>query len=269
VPELPLYRVIADDLLQKIESGQLGRDGKPLPTELELREQYEASRNTVRDAIKWLTTRSVVETRPGKGTFVVQKFDPFVTVLDAKSGFGREGTTTYKSDVRARLRVPDVSPPKIEIQPASGVVADELRLPEGTTVVLRHQRRFIDNTPWSLQTSFYPMRFVESGATGLLQAQDMEHGTVKYLEETLGIKQVGWRDMITVRAPDPVETEFFKLPDDGRIAVFEIQRTSYDKKGHPIRLTVTSYPADRNQFVASSGDVPPDAVNPTAPVSPA
>ena len=50
----PIWLLIAEDLQLKIESGELGRDGKPLPTELELQEAYRASRHTVREAIKWL-----------------------------------------------------------------------------------------------------------------------------------------------------------------------------------------------------------------------
>ena len=34
----------------------------------------------------------------------------------------------------------------------------------GSQVISRHQRRFIDGTPWSLQTSYYPMGFVVKGA---------------------------------------------------------------------------------------------------------
>lgn len=253
----PLYKQIADDLLQKIETG-LGRDGSPLPTELELRDQYGASRNTVRDAVKWLITRGVVETRPGKGTFVIQKINPFIIPLSFDSGVGGgdESTASYRSAVQDRFRRPQVSDPLIEIKQASGIVASALQLPDGTNVVSRHQRRFIDDTPGSLQTSYYPMSFVEKGATGLLQARDMPAGTVSYLEEVLGIKQVGWQDKITVRAPDMTESVFFKLPDDGRVAVFEIQRTAYDAKGKPIRLTITTYPADRNQFVVTIGKVP-------------
>ena len=59
----PMYRQIADDLQRRIESGEL-EQGAQIPTEIELREHYEASRNTVRDAIKWLMTRGLVETRP-------------------------------------------------------------------------------------------------------------------------------------------------------------------------------------------------------------
>jgi DNA-binding FadR family transcriptional regulator len=50
----PRWRQIAEDPRAKIEAGELASDGSPLPAELELRDQYDASRNTVRDAVKWL-----------------------------------------------------------------------------------------------------------------------------------------------------------------------------------------------------------------------
>ena len=64
----PMYRQIAEDLRTRIEAGELA-PGSQLPTELELRERYNASRNTVREAIKWLTPLGLVEVRPGQGTF--------------------------------------------------------------------------------------------------------------------------------------------------------------------------------------------------------
>jgi len=76
----PKYRVIADDLRRMIESGELA-GGEQLPTEIELMEQYEASRNTIRDAIKLLSSRREVEARPGQGTFVVERINPIVTTL--------------------------------------------------------------------------------------------------------------------------------------------------------------------------------------------
>ncbi len=266
----PMYRQIAEDLRLKIESGELPR-GSQLPTELELRDQYDASRNTVRDAVKWLITRGLVETRPGQGTFVVEKIDPFLTTLfttmtappsDQGTGLGGEGTA-YAAEVSAQGRKATDSVPRIEIQQASGVIAEELQLAEGSTAVSRNQQRFIDGTPYSLQTTFYPMRLVELGAVRLIQAENLQFGAVRYLEETLGVKQVGWRDRITVRAPDTTEAAFFKLPEDGRIAVFETLRTGYDELGSPLRLTITVYPADRNQFVVNVGAVPGVTADPS------
>src|SRR5215472_1473485 len=182
----PLYRQIAEDLRQRIESGQLGH-GDQLPTELELRERYDASRNTVRDAVKWLTTRGLIQTRPGQGTFVAEKIDPFVTSLTVDPATGRDDEgPVYLAEVTARLRKPTLSDPRVEIQQASAVIASELRLAEGSTVVSRSQRRYIDETPWSLQTSFYPMALVERGALKLIQAVNIGEGTVAYLAAELG-----------------------------------------------------------------------------------
>ncbi len=257
----PMYRQIAEDLRRQIEAGEL-RPGAQLPTELELREKHDASRNTIRDAIKALVTRGLIETRPGQGTFVVEKIVPFVTTL-SDPDIGGE-SDVYLAELTAKRRNPETSHPKVEIQQADARVAGELRLDKGSTVVSRHQLRYIDGTPWSLQTSFYPMKLVERGAVQLIQATDIKPGTVSYLRESLGIEQAGWRDTITVRAPDEVETGFFKLPDDGRIPVIESRRTAFDKKGTPVRVTVSVYPADRNQFAANFGDVPADAADPAA-----
>jgi GntR family transcriptional regulator len=258
----PMYRQIAEDLRRKIKSGEIGH-GDQLPTELELRERYDASRNTVRDAVKSLITRGLIETRPGQGTFVVAKIDPFVTILTGEPTKGRDDEgPVYRAEVEATLRRPTATELRVEIQEAFGVIASALQLDKGSTVVSRHQRRYIDETPWSLQTSFYPMRLVERGAARLIQAPNIEEGTVAYLDAKLGLSQAGWRDKITVRTPDTNETTFFKLPDDGRVAVFEVLRTAFDHDAQPFRLTVSVYPADRNQFAVNVGKVPHEVVEP-------
>jgi GntR family transcriptional regulator len=253
----PMYRQIAEDLRAQIESGGL-RPGQQLRTELELRDHYGASRNTVRDAIKWLITLGLVESKPGQGTFVVQKIDPFVTTLTGDpSGPGGGDQIFYRSEVANRNRKPDVSPVQVEIQEASDDMAAALRIPTGAEVISRHERRFIDRTPWSMQTSYYPVEFADRGAERLRSAGNIKEGTVQYLADTLHIRQIGYRDRIMVRAPNPSETDFFKLPPDGRVSMYEIIRTAYDGNGQPMRVTVTVYPADRNQFLLDVGDVPP------------
>ena len=260
----PIYRQIADDLRHQIETGEL-RPGEQLKTEIELRDRYNASRNTIRDAIKLLTTRGLIETRPGQGTFVVETIIPFVTTLtgDPQTS-GGEGST-YSEEVGEQRRA-SITPPEVGIHEVGrpGPVTDELQLPEGALVVSRYQQRFIDDIPWSLQTSFYPMKLVEQGAQRLIQAGDIGEGTVAYLGKKLGIKQVGYHDTIEVRAPDNVEAGFFKLPDDGRISIIETRRTAFDQQGTPVRLTVSVYPADRNQFAINVGEVPAEIADPSS-----
>jgi GntR family transcriptional regulator len=262
----PIYRRIAQELRQQIKSGHPG-PGEQLPTELELGERYEASRNTVRDAIKWLTVNGLVETRPGQGTFVRPRITPFVTTLSAapETGLGGgEGEAAF-SEVKERGREPSASVPKVAVQLAVGNVAARLRVAEGTQVVSRRQERFVDGTPWSLQTTYYPMDLIARGAILLISAEPIPGGAVAYLQQTLDLAQVGYRDRILVRAPDDSESRFFDLPDDGRIPVVTIMRTGYrasDEGPVPYRVTFTALPADRNQLVINSGEVPGDLAAP-------
>jgi GntR family transcriptional regulator len=270
-----MYLQIADDLRSRIELGEtlppesddpaavepdgqlpaVLRPGSRLPTELGLSDAYSASRNTIRDAIKRLASLGLVETRQGQGTFVTQRIDPFVTVLstDPLAPTGAEGAT-YLSDVSSKDRRPRVTVPKVEIQTPTAEVGRRLRVPPRSQVVSRHQRRYIDEIAWSLQTSFYPMEFITKGATRLLMDEDIVDGTVRYLAEALGIRQVGYRDWITARSPDANEQRFFGLAHDA--TVFEIFRTAFDQTGTPLRVTVTVFPTDRNQFIVNVGDVP-------------
>lgn len=270
----PIYQQIADDLRMQIESGTLRR-GSQLPTELELGDKYEASRNTIRDAIKRLIAQDLVETRPGQGTFVKVRVDPFVTILtaDPKSGFGGGEGATYLSQVSAERRKPSQSMPRVELKVPPETILARLRLDPGTQVVLRHQERYIDEVPWSLQTSFYPMSFAtEDGATRLLVARDIGGderepepdrpvpagqvtGVVAYLAEH-GHKQMGYQDWITARAPDDNEQRFFGVGPE--ITMCEIFRTAFDQDKVPMRVTVTVFPSDRNQFIVRVGDDLPD-----------
>jgi GntR family transcriptional regulator len=275
----PMYQQIAEDLQKSVELGAApgpdsdGPDalkpGAKLPTELELCDKYHASRNTIRDAIKRLTSQGLVETRPGQGTFVTRRIDPFVTELsgDPQALGGAEGAT-YLSDVqKAGHTDASLSNPKVEIQIPSVQVSRRLRVAPTSQVVSRHQMRYIDNIPWSLQTSFYPMDFVtKDGATRLLMAENIEEGTVRYLADTIGIRQVGYRDWITARGPDANEQVFFGLAHDA--SVFEIFRTAFDEQEKPLRVTVTVFPADRNQFIISVGKVPPPEYDQADPADP-
>jgi len=146
-------------------------------------------------------------------------------------------------------------PVRVEVKPAPETIALRLRLARGDQVVLRHQVRYIDQTPWSVQTSYYPMEFASSGkAPRLLMAEDITEGTVRYLEDALGRRQVGYRDWITARAPDAEEQQFFGIPHVS--PVLEHFRTDFDQGQAPMRVTVTVFPADRNQFIVNSGIAP-------------
>jgi GntR family transcriptional repressor for pyruvate dehydrogenase complex len=64
-----LYEQIAAQIEERIFNGDL-EHGDKLPSELELADQFGVSRTAVREAIKALRAKGLVEVQPGRGTFV-------------------------------------------------------------------------------------------------------------------------------------------------------------------------------------------------------
>lgn len=70
VQSIKVFEQIAVQIEKRILSGEL-RSGDRLPTERELAEQFQASRTAVREAMKILAQKGLVEMRPGRGTIVI------------------------------------------------------------------------------------------------------------------------------------------------------------------------------------------------------
>lgn len=67
LPETTVEQIM--ELIQKLEL----KEGDQLPNEFELAKQLNVGRSTVREAVKQLTARGILEIRRGRGTFVAQK----------------------------------------------------------------------------------------------------------------------------------------------------------------------------------------------------
>src|SRR5512137_1413361 len=64
-----LYERIVSQIEQRIVAGEI-KSGDQLPSENELAKQFGVSRTAVREAIKALREKRLVEVRPGVGTFI-------------------------------------------------------------------------------------------------------------------------------------------------------------------------------------------------------
>jgi GntR family transcriptional regulator len=254
----PLYRQIADQLRRMIETGSL-KAGMQVPTEDQLMEEFSASRNTVRSALKELATRGLVDTRHGKGTFVSEQVKPIIITLTSGPDTGKGGGEgrVYTAEAAASGRVHTMKGPEVGLIRAGSAIASSLHIPEEAEVIVRRENGYVDGLPWLRQASYYP-RSLEARAPRLLDTGNIEEGVVAYLEG-LGIGQSGYQDTIAWRTPSELETSYFGLPADGHIQVVEIRRITFDQHEIRVRLTVTICRADRNQFVINVGDVPPNS----------
>jgi GntR family transcriptional regulator len=246
------YARIAEDLRGRITSRNI-KPGGPLPSELELRDEYGASRNTVLDAIKKLKDEGLVETRPGQGWFARVRIVPFVNSIDWADD-------TAIKEARARGRVPRAAPPTVNLQQASADMGERLRVPAGTEMIVRRQEWFLEELPWKLQTAWCPKAWYDRGAHRLLIAEDIPEGLGAYLHDALGLRPAGTMFYFLPRKPTAGERSFFGFPDDGDVPyVIELVRTwnMADEGGsRPLYAAVGIYAGDRNRFESSRSAQP-------------
>jgi GntR family transcriptional regulator len=164
----PLYKQIALDLQQRIQNDELA-PGEQLPKEEALREEYGASRNTIRDAIKWLTSRGLVESKTGKGTYVLRGHQPFVTTLSEDrdpeaSMAGGEGQAAFSEIVDRQLQMIAVEREEAALPPLTTEEQKRIRAamdnldPEELTAPLTDEdkREILDSLPWGKPEAMVP-----------------------------------------------------------------------------------------------------------------
>lgn len=66
---VPPYQQIADVLRRRIESGQIPA-GRRIPSLVELEQEFDVARDTLRKAVQVLKDEGLVETVTGMGTYV-------------------------------------------------------------------------------------------------------------------------------------------------------------------------------------------------------
>lgn len=242
---------IASNLRKQIVDGEL-RPGERLPSEAELQERWDVSRPTVRSALAELAHEGLVESRPGSGTYVRERrvLTYHAAVAERADGrpAGHSESDAYFSEVRAAGRVP-TQEFTMRIEPADPEVAERLRLNPHDMVCARRCLRYVDGEPWSDQTSYYPLDISEQA--GLLRPTDIRGGTIRAMAQA-GHLEVGMIDETTARMPTPDEMRVLKILPGVPIIVYV--RTAFTT-ARPVRVTMTTFPSDRNRLVYELGDL--------------
>jgi GntR family transcriptional repressor for pyruvate dehydrogenase complex len=115
-----LYEQIVQQVEESIVKGSL-RPGDQLPPERELAEQFGVSRTAVREAVKALREKGLVEAYPGRGTFITDGTTHAIRQsLDRMIRIGQPEGSVYLAEVREILEP--------EIAALAAVRADEQAL---------------------------------------------------------------------------------------------------------------------------------------------
>ncbi|MGZ3142406.1 GntR family transcriptional regulator [Lentzea chajnantorensis] len=150
------YRDIADELRQRIDSGELA-PGSRVPGENDLMSRYDVERPTARQALEVLKNEGLIVARRGSGTFV-REFKPIRRVSPNRL---RAGQSIWDADLGSRPRTENVT---VDVEQPSSKVAEALDLGDGDRVVVRRRRYVVEDKPVQLATSYFPESLVAGTA---------------------------------------------------------------------------------------------------------
>lgn len=138
------YQEVAKDLVNKIFS-KVYTD--KLPSEGELLEEYEVSRNTIRNALGILYNQGLIKRIQGSGYFITQPLHNNTTIMNManKAGLNQIGNPLIVHSKVLRL----------EIIPANEEIAKYLNCPMGELVYFIQRLRYTDKGLVSLENAYY------------------------------------------------------------------------------------------------------------------
>jgi len=247
-----LTEKIASELREQITAGAI-RPGGKLPTEPELMRQFEASRGTVRAAVKELVQAGLVIPVPGRyGGMVVREHvmvDCYAWRDDLPSISNSEADL-FMSTARAQGREPSqVFSVRIEAMPQE--IADLLEVAPDSPAVVRRCHRFINGVPHSIQDSWYAEWLCDK-VPQLRSPQDVPQGTTRLLADH-GYHMVAAISGKTARMPTPEEADLLGLPRTGGTPVLCEMLTAYTAE-RPIRVSAGVFAGDRVRLLSVHGD---------------
>ncbi|MBW8351316.1 GntR family transcriptional regulator [Bacillus sp. IITD106] len=84
--KVPLYKQIYENILQKVQIGEL-KHGDKIPSEKELAEEFQVSRITSKNALDLLAQDQIIERVQGKGSFVIYSVEESDNMLSSNQSF--------------------------------------------------------------------------------------------------------------------------------------------------------------------------------------
>jgi GntR family transcriptional regulator len=234
----PLWQQVLEDLERRIASGDIV---DRFPTDRELTEHYGVSRHTVREAVRRLRARGVVDRQRGRGSFLtdavlVQPLGGLYSLFRAVEEAGLE----QRSEVLFRGTEHD------------GRVAARLELPAGSEMVRIERLRFAGDDPLAVDDTWLP---AEVGLP-LLEVDLSRAALYDLLTDLTDVRITAADERLTPIIPDDELSATLHLdPGEG---VLQVERLAW-AGDRPVECRTTLIRGRRFQYVSSwrSGDAAP------------
>jgi len=203
---VPLWAQLIDDCERRLQSGEFAAE---FPGEHELCREYDVSRHTVREALRRLRDRGVLDSGRGRTTKV--RHDRIEQSLGVLYSLFREVEAlgmVQRSTVLAREQV------------LAPTVARRLGLGDDEPLLHLARLRYADEEPLAVDRAWLPLAL----AAPLLEVDFSHAGLYDELEAHAGIRLTGGRETITAVVPAHDDEVLLALPEG--VGVLCIERTA-------------------------------------------
>lgn len=238
---VPMYRMIARSLEDRIENGELPPSSQ-IPTERELASEYGVSLMTARAAVNTLAQRGLVERKARSGTFVARR--KIQLDLSAVAGLSvrllRRGVAPGAEVIEACT---------VRVGELEAIVGKALELSENDSVHVIVRRRTGDGEPIALEKSYFPSRYYPD-----LLDQDLTGSIYELLHSKYGLEPTRLHQEVEVTQLDASAALKFGVRPD--VPVLRVTRIAWDVKHRPVEFARDLFRGDRLVFVSDTDQTP-------------
>lgn len=228
----PKYLEIQNLLLQRIKNGDY-QEGQLIPKEVDLAEQLNVSRPTVRHAIRNLVQAGYLERKKKRGTIVTQTKikQQFTHVIESYN------TEIQNNGLVAKTQVLNFSTEK-----ANDEVAEALTIKPNTEAYKLVRLRSADNKPVVFVITYLPIAQLPD-----LQKIDFTHHSLYSELAKAGLEITHVSRKIEVHPATEEEAQL--LETDIKAPIFYFHTIGFTKDHRALEYSIASYRGDLNYFM--------------------
>ena len=230
----PVYKQLYHELRDALENGAF-RDGRRVPTEAELRQQYGVSRHTVRQAFQALVAEGLVYRVPGRGTFA--------TPLSEHGRYLRSIGAVEDLMVWENTDVELLRPVSVEEDEEATRL---LGLPNREVSMLM-MRRYHDGLPFALTRVYLAPKLGACLTEKNIFAHTIPNATVIATIEPLLPHPIAGANQEVTAVPAPADMADIIGYSPGEPCL-RVQRLYFDTRGSPVELAVSHYHPERYTY---------------------
>ena len=224
----PIFKQIYDGFFHLIENGEL-KAGDPIPSERDLCEDLNISRMTLRNAMNQLVGDGLLVRKHGTNTFVS------ATLIDKNA----IGFLSFSEDMHTRNMTASSKVNHIKEIEADYLIADQLDIPYGASVIYLERVRLANNEPMALEK----VHLASARFPGLLDYDLKIQSLYEILEKDFNCYPAIAEETISSIILNEEEAQM--IGEEENCSALLVKRITRDENGKTVEAVNTIYRADR------------------------